>query len=79
MIQVSFHGAHIGVKPFVGDDGSSGKALVITDGGMVVMMPLGEDACREIAGELLGGLALPKLELPGDLARNGSGILEVPR
>lgn len=77
MIQVSFHGAHVAVKPFAGDDGSTGRALIITDGAVVVTLPLGEDACREIAGGLLGGIEVPKLELPSDV--NGRAGLVVPR
>ena len=70
MIHVGFHGAHVTVQPWRGENGETGRALIITDGGMVVTLPLNDEACREVAGELLGGLVIPKLEVPADV--NGS-------
>ena len=63
MIHVSFHNAHVGVQPWTADDGTTGRALVITDAGIVVTLPLDDAACREVAGELTGGIVV---------ARNGS-------
>lgn len=60
MIQVSFHAAHIGVQPWQGDDGTQGRAIVITDNGVVVTVPLDEAACSEIAAALIGGLVIAR-------------------